>query len=64
LLSIFDGKMFDDWRIKMLAIFGFHDVAEVMCDRLVEIGSKATKEKKKSYKMMQKLNSKAHFLIY
>jgi len=56
--------MFDDWRIKMLAIFGFHDVAEVMCDRLVEIGSKATKEKKKSYKMMQKLNSKAHFLIY
>ena len=27
-LLIFDGKLFDDWKVKMLAIFGFQDVFE------------------------------------
>ncbi|RDY14617.1 Copia protein, partial [Mucuna pruriens] len=40
-LPVFDGKLFDNWRVKMLAIFGFQDVIE-----------------------MQKLDSKARFLIY
>jgi len=29
-LPVFDGKLFDNRRIKMFAIFGFQDVAEVV----------------------------------
>jgi len=63
-LPVFDGKLFDDWRIKMLALFGFQDVAEVVTEGLAELGLKATDEEKKNYKVQQKLDSKARFLIY
>jgi len=42
-LPVFDGKSFDDWCIKMQAIFGFQDVADVVLDGLLELGAKATK---------------------
>lgn len=59
----FNAKMFDDWKIKMLVIFGFYDVVEVIeCD-LEELG-KASDEEKRSYKLQQKLDNKAWFLIY
>ena len=29
-LPVFDGNMFDQWKIKMLAVFGFQDVAEII----------------------------------
>jgi len=57
-LLVFYGKMFDDWKIKMLAIFGFQDAAEVVADELSELGSKITDEEKKNYKVQQKLDSK------
>jgi len=63
-LPVFDGKLFDDWRIKMQAIFGYQDVAEVVFDGLPELGSKAIHKEKRNYKGLQKLDSKAHFLLY
>jgi len=63
-LSVFDGKFFDDWKIKMQAIFGYQDVAEVVFDGLSELGTKATNEEKRNYKGLQKLDSKARFLLY
>lgn len=48
----------------MLAIFDFQDVVEVIKYGLKELGSKATDEKKRNYKLQQKLDSKARFLIY
>jgi len=63
-LLVFYGKMFDDWKIKMVAIFGFQDAAEVVADELSELGSKITDEEKKNYKVQQRLDSKEQFLIY
>jgi len=63
-LPIFDEKLFGDGKIKMLAIFGFQDVAEVVEGGLVEPQNKASDEKKKNYKQQQKLDNKARFLIY
>lgn len=51
--------MFDDLGIKMLAIFGFQDVAEVVYDGVEELGLKATEDEKGNYKVLQKLDSKA-----
>jgi len=62
--SVFDGKSFDDWRIKMQAIFGFQDVADVVLDGLPELGAKATDEEKKNYKAQQKLDTKARYILY
>ena len=63
-LLVFYGKMFDDWKIQMLAIFGFQDAAEVVAEKLTELGSKITDEEKKNYKVQQKLDSKEQILIY
>ncbi|BAT90002.1 hypothetical protein VIGAN_06116000, partial [Vigna angularis var. angularis] len=63
-LPVFDGKQFEDWRIKMQAIFGFQDVSEVIEDGLPEVSDRATEEEKKSYKWQVKLDSKARFLLY
>ncbi|KOM56838.1 hypothetical protein LR48_Vigan10g273000 [Vigna angularis] len=63
-LPVFDGKLFDDWRIKMQAIFGFQDVSEVIEDGLPDLSERATKEEKRSYKLQVKLDSKARFLLY
>lgn len=40
-LPVFDGKMFDDWRIKMMTIFGFQDVSDVIVSGLEDLGWKA-----------------------
>jgi len=63
-VPIFDGKVFDDWRIKMQAIFNFQDVAEVVTEGVAELSLKATKEEKKNHKAQLKLDSKARYLIY
>jgi len=63
-LPIFDGKMFDDWKIKMKVVFQFQDVANVIETDLGELSSKATKKDKKNYKLQQKLDGKARFLLY
>jgi len=63
-LPVFEGRGFDDWKIKVRAIFGFQDVAEVVMSGLEDLGTKATDEAKRSYKNLQKLDSKARFLIY
>ena len=60
---MFDGKSFDDWRIKMQTIYGFQDVVDVMLDELHEMGLKATEEEKRNHKA-QKIDSKARFLLY
>ena len=63
-LPIFDGKMFDDWKIKMKVVFQFQDVADVIETGPRELSSKATEEDKKNYKLQQKLDGKARFLLY
>jgi len=50
-LPIFDGKMFDDWKIKMKAVFQFQDVAEIIETGLGELSSKATDEDKRNYRL-------------
>ena len=49
-LPMFDGSCFDDWKIKMRAVFGFQDVAEVIEVGVVDPGSKASDEEKRNYK--------------
>ncbi|RDX65807.1 hypothetical protein CR513_55502, partial [Mucuna pruriens] len=43
-LPVFDGKLFDNWRVKMLAIFGFQDMIEMVTVGFVELDKNATKE--------------------
>jgi len=62
-LPMFDDKIFDDWKIKMMVVFSFEEVKEVIKNGLVELGNKATNEEKKNYKLQQKLDSKARFLL-
>jgi len=50
-LPVFNRKSFDDWRIKMQAIFGFQDIADVVFEGLLELGSKATDEEKRNFKV-------------
>jgi len=63
-LPVFDGKMFDEWKIKMLVFFGFQDVAKIIQDSVGELSSKASEEEKKHFKQQQKFDSKAQFLLY
>jgi len=63
-LPVFDGNIFDQWKIKMLAVFGFQDVAEIIQEGVGELSSKASEEEKKHFKQQQKLDSKARFLLY
>jgi len=49
-LSVFDEKSFDNCRIKMQAIFGFQDVANVVLEGLPKLGSKAIDEEKRNFK--------------
>lgn len=63
-LPMFDGKQFDDWRIKMRAVFGFQDVQEVIDEGLPVLSEKASQEEKKEYKLLTKLDNKARFLMY
>lgn len=63
-LLVFDEKGFNDWKIKMLAIFGFPDVADMVMNGVEDPGSKAIEETKKQFKNLQKLDIKAKFLIY
>ncbi|XP_027337338.1 uncharacterized protein LOC113851048 [Abrus precatorius] len=58
-LPIFYGKVFDDWHIKMQAIFGFQDVAEIVKEGVAELNSKATEEDRKNHRAQLKLDSKA-----
>jgi len=48
---VFDGKLFDDWSIKMKAIFGYQDVSEVILACLEYLGWKASEEDKKAFKI-------------
>ncbi|BAT98174.1 hypothetical protein VIGAN_09180600, partial [Vigna angularis var. angularis] len=63
-LPVFDGKNFADWRIKMWAVFGFQDVLEIIEDGVPVLSEKATQEQKKEHKILEKLDSKARFLMY
>ena len=58
-LPVFDGKLFDDWKVKMLAIFGFQDVFEVVTFGFEDPGRKATEEQQLDFKQKQKLDCKA-----
>ncbi|XP_027910344.1 uncharacterized protein LOC114169400 [Vigna unguiculata] len=62
-LPIFDGSMFNDWKIKMNAIFIFQDVAKVVEHGVSPPGAKATDDDKKAYKIQHKLDGKARYLI-
>lgn len=61
---MFDGKQFEDWRIKMQAMFDFQDVLEVIEEGLPVLSEKMTQEEKKEHKIMVKLDNKARFLMY
>jgi len=63
-LPIFDGNSFNDWRIKMQAIFAFQDVTVVVLEGLPELGSKATDEEKRNFKPQHKMDIKARFILY
>ncbi|RDX81148.1 hypothetical protein CR513_38206, partial [Mucuna pruriens] len=43
-LPVFNEKLFNNWRAKMLAVFGFQDVIEVVTIEFVELGRNATEE--------------------
>lgn len=64
--SIIQGALplFDDWKIKMKAVFQFQDVADIIETGPGELGSKATDEEKRNHKLQQKLDVKARFLLY
>ncbi|RDX72545.1 hypothetical protein CR513_47964, partial [Mucuna pruriens] len=49
-LPIFDGKLFDNLRVKILAVFGFQDVIEVVTVEFVKPGRNATKEQRLIFK--------------
>ncbi|RDX97873.1 hypothetical protein CR513_19296, partial [Mucuna pruriens] len=63
-LPVFDGKLFDNWRVKMLAVFGFQNVIEVVTVGFVEPRRNATQEQRLIFKQQQKLDSETQFLIY
>ena len=49
-LPIFDGKLFEDWKVNMLAVFGFQDVFEVVIIGFQDPGKNATEEQKLALK--------------
>ncbi|RDX93325.1 hypothetical protein CR513_24429, partial [Mucuna pruriens] len=51
-LPVFDGKLFDNWRVKMLAVFGFQDVIEVVTVGFVEPRRNATEEQRLIFKQL------------
>jgi len=63
-LPVFDGKLFDYWKVKMLIVFGFQDVFKLVTIGFEYPGKNATKEQKLALKQQQKLDCKAQFLIY
>ncbi|RDY14593.1 hypothetical protein CR513_00321, partial [Mucuna pruriens] len=63
-LPIFDGKLFENWKVKMLAAFGFQNMLEVVTVGLAEPSRNATEEQRLAFRQQQKLDSKARFLMY
>jgi len=62
-LPVFDEKLFDNWRVKMLVVFCFQDCLRVgVPTSFAELSRNATEEL--FFKQQQKLDSKAWFLIY
>ena len=49
-LPVFDGKLFDDWKVKMPAVFGFQDVLEVVTIGFEDPEKNATEEQKLALK--------------
>ena len=49
-LPMFNGNNFDDWCVKMNAIFDFQDVEEVVEIGFQELGRTASDEQKASHK--------------
>ncbi|RDX76715.1 DNA-(apurinic or apyrimidinic site) lyase, chloroplastic, partial [Mucuna pruriens] len=43
-------KLFDNWRVKMLVVFGFQDVIEVVIVGFAELGRNATEEQRMIFK--------------
>jgi len=37
---MFDGKMFDDWKIRMKVVFNFQEVTKVIENGLVELAAR------------------------
>lgn len=48
----------------MWVVFGFQDMLEVIKDGVSELSEKTTQEQKKEHKMLEKLDSRAKFLMY
>ncbi|RDX90275.1 hypothetical protein CR513_27885, partial [Mucuna pruriens] len=55
-LTVFNGKLFYNWRVKMLAVFGFQNVIELVIVGFVEPGRNATQEQRLIFKQQQKLD--------
>jgi len=53
-LSVFEGKNFDDWRVKMIVIFGFQDVGKVKVG-FHELGIYATPNRRQIIKNSRNL---------
>ncbi|RDX90376.1 hypothetical protein CR513_27765, partial [Mucuna pruriens] len=49
-LPVFDGRLFDNWRVKMLAVFGFQDVIKVVTFGFAKLGRNATEEQRLIFK--------------
>ncbi|XP_017406857.2 uncharacterized protein LOC108320025 [Vigna angularis] len=63
-LPVFDGKLYDDWCVKMDAILGYQEVDEVVKKGLKEPTKGDSEEVKKIYKENKKLDCKARMLIH
>lgn len=64
--SIIQGAhpVFDDLKIKILVVFVFQDVADVVLGGIEDLGCKVTEEVKKHYMNLQKLDNKAIFKYF
>lgn len=63
-LSILDGKNWEEWCVKMEAIFGFQDVSEIVRNGISEEVAGGAETQTQAYKDFKKKDCKALFIIH
>jgi len=63
-LPVFDGQGYEDWCVKMEAIFGFQEVEKIVKEGFPELPKNATDDQTYAYRMNKKLDCKARVLLH
>jgi len=63
-LSVFEGKNYDQWIVKMKVIFRFQDVLEVVNDGVPALAANAVDVQQTTNKYAKKKDGKAMFLMH